>query len=118
MSMQDRRRNPRVPLSRVVSIEIAGGPLLIGQGEDLSFSGMAVLCRDNLAAGTQVTLSFQAGVQGLQEEIVMRAVARHSHVKNDQFCIGFEFTESGLRELNRIRELVNHKLAIHLAQHS
>ena len=114
--MPDRRRYPRVPLSRPIYVEFDDRPVRRTQAVDLSYGGISILCVRPLPMDITVTLRFSVGVRTLHEELVVRACVRHVHVSNNYFVMGLEFLEPGAREFERIRELVDDKLKMRAAQ--
>lgn len=114
--MVDRRCSQRIPLSRPIYVEMADGQVRQTRAIDLSCSGIGILCIRPLPMDLTVTLRFSVGVQALQEELVVRATVRHVYMRNDWFVMGLQFVDMGARELERIRELVEHKLRLRVVQ--
>lgn len=114
--MPDRRRYERVALSRPIYVEIADCEVRQTRAVDISYGGISILCDQPLSIGLNVTLRFSVGVQTLHRELVVRARVCHVHIRDNHFVMGLEFTETGVREQERIRELVDFKLRLRVAQ--
>ena len=94
--MQEKRTHPRVSIGLAVRCEVKDGPVIAGNGRDISLGGMFIEAGEVPAFGTAVTVITR--LPGVQDEARLPAVVRW----NKAGGFGVQFGLLGARDTHAI----------------
>jgi hypothetical protein len=97
--MQDKRTQPRVPISADVMCEVSGGASITGRAKDISVGGMYIESEVSVSFGTQVTIVLR--LPNTKADSKLPGIVRW--LKPGGF--GVQFGLLGARETHAISEL-------------
>ena len=98
--MQEKRTHPRVSIGLAVRCEVKDGPVITGNGRDISLGGMFIEASEVPAFGTPVTVV--ARLPGAQDDARLPAVVRW----NKAGGFGVQFGLMGARDTHAITRLM------------
>lgn len=105
------RKYKRVKISRPTIVVLSSGSKVRAQLINISVGGAAFYYPAPADPGTQLKMCFQLPVKGELQEIVVKGVTCHSHLKQGGFVTGVEFDDLPEDIISKINAFIIYKEA-------
>lgn len=110
--MEQKRKQPRVRISRPVYVHASGGDVIRASAFDISLSGIGILCPQPFVQGDILNLRLHIGVTGALEEAILRGQVRYHYLKDNVYALGVEFIDAAQGTLAKIGEFVHFRQSL------
>lgn len=110
--MEQKRKQPRVRISRPVYVHASGGDVIRASAFDISLSGIGIICPQPFVQGDILNLRLHIGVTGALEEAILRGQVRYHYLKDNAYALGVEFIDAAQGTLSKIGEFVHFRQSL------
>ena len=108
--MTEQRKHDRIFLDRAISIKLSNGQIAKARLVNLSTGGLGIVYPVPAEIGSTLGLHFQLPNKDNEPVTIhCKGIARHTHVHNNEYLSGFEFSQISEEDRNIISQFVQRK---------